>query len=70
MKENLDKDVYVNFGTVQGLVNLSRKEWEELRIQILLSNEVLVQGAEYQYSKLAFTSHIDKLKGIDRRKDE
>jgi len=75
MKDNLDKGVWVNLGnvyigTVKELVDLPRDKWEKERWRILTASGVEVTGADHQYSKLAFTSHIDKLKGIKRGKDE
>jgi len=81
VKDNLDKGVYVRFGkggkyvrllgTVQAVIGTTQQEWQKIKFQIRMKCQaVFIEDTGISYSGDEFIEHIDRFKGIERRKDE
>lgn len=58
-----DKKGNIYLGTVEDFLNMSDKSWAEMRQSILINfGAIWCRDANYQYSKLKFTSIIDEMR--------
>jgi len=66
------KDIHIYLGTVDDFVVMDKKMWELKRLHIMVNYGgiyLIDTKRSRDTSKLWFTSHIDKLKGIKRGKE-